>query len=209
MEINFLPFFITTLTISLTPGMAMFYCIHSTLQRGRSAGMAAAVGVELGTFAYVLITVFGLSKLITASPLLYAALKIVGSLYLCYLAYASFPTGKGRVVSQPQSKTMPNENKLLGGFLLNVMNPKILIFFLTLLPQFVPLERRHGQTFLLLGILFNLSGLIVNAAVAYFSPQISKLFNTESPVLTALQYLPPLVFLGTAIYGVSDLLRLL
>jgi threonine/homoserine/homoserine lactone efflux protein len=209
MAINFVPFFVATLTISLTPGMAMFYCIHSTLQRGRRAGVAAAIGVELGVFAYVLITVFGLSKLITASPLLYAALKVVGSLYLCYLAYASFPKGKGRAAPHAQGKTIANENKLLGGFLLNVMNPKILIFFLTLLPQFVPLESRDGQTFLLLGLLFNLSGLIVNAAVAYFSPQISKLFRTESPVLTALQYVPPFVFFGTAIYGVSDLLKLL
>ncbi len=209
MAINFFPFLITTLTISLTPGMAMFYCIHSALQRGRSAGVIAAVGVELGTFAYVLITVFGLSKLITASPLLYAALKVAGSLYLCYLAYASFPKKKRGIVSDAPSKTIAGENRLLGGFLLNVMNPKILIFFLTLLPQFVPFESRNGQTFLLLGILFNLSGLIVNAAVAYFSPQISQFFRTQSSAFTALQYIPPFVFFGTAIYGVSDLIKIL
>ncbi len=209
MEINFFPFLITTLTISLTPGMAMFYCIHSALQRGRSAGVIAAVGVELGTFAYVLITVFGLSQLIIASPMIYLMLKVAGSLYLCYLAYATFPKKRGDITSNIQSKKTVHGNGLLSGFLLNVMNPKILIFFITLLPQFVPVESRNSQTFLLLGILFNLSGLIVNAAVAYFSFQISQFFKSQSSAFTALQYVPPFVFLGIAIYGINDLIRVL
>lgn len=86
MHIHVAPFIFATLVTNLTPGAAMLYNISMTIQRGKWHGIFAAIGVELGTLAYVLVIAFGLSELITASPLLYKSLKLCGEAYLFYLA---------------------------------------------------------------------------------------------------------------------------
>lgn len=199
MNIYILPFIAATLIINLTPGPAMLYCVNTSIHHGTKSGIAAAIGVELGTFFYILLTVFGLSALIIASPNLYTGLRIAGSCYLLYLAYKSFPRANSHQYN-PTINKRRKLNALFGGILINVMNPKILLFFLTFLPQFVPIGHQTNKMFFILGITFNISGFIVNMSAAIFSKQLHGYFSrTHHRTSKILSYMPSILFLLIAV----------
>lgn len=193
-------FAVTALTINLTPGPAMMYCINTSIKYGKSSGIAAAIGVELGTFIYVLITGLGLSTLILASSIMYSGLKALGSLYLIYLAYKALPNQN---VIKTEGGFKSKTSTLLAGLILNVTNPKILLFFITLLPQFVPVEHRNIKIFFFLGLAFNFSGLIVNLLAVFFSHRLRDSLAHSTKITKVIRYIPSAVFFLIAIFSLA------
>lgn len=194
----FLYFAITALAIHLTPGPAMMYCINSSITHGKRAGIAAAIGIELGTFIYVVTTGLGLSALILSSPLLYSGLKTLGALYLLYLAYRAFPR-KNIIVNY---KSLGSKNsKFCGGLILNLTNPKMLLFFCTLLPQFIPATHRTIGIFFLLGLSFNFSGLIVNVLAAIFGYDLKRYLINSPRIIRVFRYMPSTIFFLVAAFS--------
>lgn len=195
-------FALVAVTMALTPGPAMMYCINTSIDHGKHAGILAALGVELGTFIYVVITALGLATLILASPLIYSGLRILGALYLLYLAYKALPNHK-ELISKKEIKS--KASTLLSGITLNITNPKILLFFITLLPQFVPTDNRNIKIFLFLGLAFNLCGLIANSSAAIFSHTLKyKLAHVTSAKATKMMsYIPSIIFFLIAALSLS------
>ncbi|WP_111655335.1 LysE family translocator [Isoalcanivorax indicus] len=129
-------FLITSLIVVLIPGTGVVYTVSMGLAQGRMAGVLAALGCTLGILPHLAATILGLAALMHASALAFQLLKYAGVAYLLYLAYA---TWRDRAAFSVEA--MPSRTARLGivikAFLLNILNPKLTIFFLAFLPQFV------------------------------------------------------------------------
>jgi RhtB (resistance to homoserine/threonine) family protein len=134
------PLFVGAVTLlNLTPGPDMAYVAGQSMANGRRAGMLSALGVSLGGCVHTMACAFGLSALIAASPEAFNAIKWVGAIYLMYLGVSTLRTaGTASVADRAASpQRQPFRALLLRGFVTNVTNPKVLLFYIAFLPQFV------------------------------------------------------------------------
>jgi threonine/homoserine/homoserine lactone efflux protein len=143
------------LVLFITPGPDMSFQLAKTLVGGRRAGIAAATGAALGLIVHSLLAAFGLSALVAASPSMFLALKIVGAAYLLWLAVDAIRNGSSLSVAAEDAPPMPPWRTLALGIGVNLTNPKVVLFFVTFLPQFIDAADPHaGAKLLFLGIYF-------------------------------------------------------
>ncbi|MCC9595785.1 MULTISPECIES: LysE family translocator [unclassified Rubrivivax] len=129
-------FLLTSLVVVLVPGTGVVYTVSTGLAQGRRAALFAALGCTLGIVPHLAATVLGLAALMHASALAFQALKFAGVLYLLYIAWATWRDSSAFAVDGSLARTPPS-GLVLKAFLLNILNPKLTIFFLAFLPQFV------------------------------------------------------------------------
>ncbi|HGY4639745.1 TPA: LysE family translocator [Acinetobacter baumannii] len=199
---SFLSFVLTTLVINLAPGPAMFYIMNQSLKYGIKAGLKAAAGVEFGVFFYVLLSAFGLMFVFQQIPLLYKILQFTGALYLLYLAYVAWPKRKAIKSSNipSQNSTESTRYSFSKGMLINLSNPKIGLFFVSLLPQFISSDSHPAWLyFLLYGLLFNFGGICVNMTVGVMARKLKSIIQKAS----WFDYAPSLLFLTIAILTIG------
>jgi threonine/homoserine/homoserine lactone efflux protein len=140
--------------LTFTPGPDMTFFLGRTLAQGVSGGFAAMAGASTGLLVHSMLVAFGLSALILASPAMFLILKIVGALYLLWLAVDAIRNGSA-LRMQGKTGAKPLRQVFLQGLGINLLNPKIIIFFLTFLPQFVqPSDPHASGKLLFLGVMF-------------------------------------------------------
>ncbi|MER8015454.1 LysE family translocator [Streptomyces griseoluteus] len=153
---------VVALGMVLTPGPNMIYLVSRSITQGRRAGLVSLGGVALGFVAYLLAANLGLSVLFLAVPRLYVAVKLAGAGYLAYLAWSALRPG-GVPVFAPREVPPDSPRRLFTmGLMTNLLNPKIAIMYLSLIPQFVDLDRGHVLT---QGILLGTCQIAVSVAV--------------------------------------------
>lgn len=130
-------FLATTLIVVATPGTGVLYTLSAGLSRGRQASVLAAAGCTLGIVPHVLATITGLAALMHTSALAFGILKYLGVAYLLYLAWATL-RDKEAIAVRADAAPRPAGRVITSGILINLLNPKLTIFFVALLPQFVP-----------------------------------------------------------------------
>jgi threonine/homoserine/homoserine lactone efflux protein len=146
---------VAAFVLFITPGPDMSLYLAKTVVGGRRAGIAAMTGASLGNVVHSILAAFGLSALIAASPALFFALKIVGALYLAWLAIDAVRHGSALSVKGGERARVPLWPTFLLGLSVNLTNPKIVLFFVTFLPQFVdPHDPHAAGKLLFLGIYF-------------------------------------------------------
>jgi threonine/homoserine/homoserine lactone efflux protein len=163
---SILVFLIATVMLNLTPGPDMLYVIARSVGQGRPAGIASALGIAGGCLVHTLAVAFGLASLMVAVPVAYEVVKYAGAAYLVYLGIRTLATRHRLAADTPISQDSLGAI-FLQGVVTNVLNPKVALFFMAFLPQFV--DRTLGSVavqLILLGVVFNISGTIVNVAVA-------------------------------------------
>jgi threonine/homoserine/homoserine lactone efflux protein len=139
----------------ITPGPDMSLFLAKTIAGGRRAGIAAMTGTSLGCIVHSLLAAFGLSALIAASPTMFLALKIIGAVYLLWLAVDAVRNGSSLNVAAGTPEAARVWANLALGFTVNLSNPKVVLFFVTFLPQFVDAQDPHAAGKLLfLGLYF-------------------------------------------------------
>ena len=129
-------FLLTALIVCLVPGTGVVYVLATTLAQGRRAGLFAALGCTLGPLPHLLAAILGVAAILHTSALLYTGMKWAGVAYLLYLGLSAL-RGGGALNIQPIAEHLPVKRIVLRGLLLNVLNPKLSIFFLALLPPFL------------------------------------------------------------------------
>ena len=184
---NLLAFAAIALGMVLTPGPNMIYLISRSICQGRTAGLISLGGVALGFVVYMLCAAFGITALVLAVPYAYDAIRIAGALYLLWLAWQAVRPG-GR--SPFQVKDLPADSPrrlFLMGLLTNLLNPKIAVMYLSLLPQFIDPTAGSvlGQA-LMLGTTQILISVGVNAMIAVSAASIA-LFLTRRPSFALVQ----------------------
>ncbi len=137
-----LEFLLTCLVVVLMPGTGVLYTVSTALFKGRHASLYAACGCTLGILPSLLASITGLAILFHTSALLFQTVKYLGVAYLLFLAWSMLRAG-GPLALQPQSTSQAGLGILLKGFLLNILNPKLTLFFLAFLPQFLPQPAAH------------------------------------------------------------------
>ena len=159
------------LLLNITPGPDNAYITGRSLQLGWRGGAAAAIGVGCGCLVHVFATAVGLSALLAASSVAFNAIKLIGGAYLCYMGVRMLLSrGETETAGQGSAPTVTLRQVFWQGALTNVLNPKIALFFLAFLPQFVDADAPHKPfAFLLLGVIFVLNGTVWCLGVAAFA----------------------------------------
>ena len=158
-------FMLAALALNVTPGPDMLYVAARGASEGRAAGVASALGIGVGTLVHIAAVALGLSALLGAVPVAYTVVRLGGAAYLVWLGIRAWRS------RQPLGAA-PIEPASLGavfrqGVVTNVLNPKVALFFLAFLPQFVdPSRGSAAAQIVALGLMFDTSGTIVNLAVA-------------------------------------------
>lgn len=135
-------FLITSLIVVLIPGTGVVYTVSTGLIQGRKASVYAALGCTAGIVPHLLATILGLAAIMHTSALAFQVLKIAGVAYLFYIAYATWRDTSAFAVDTSMSKTSAS-GLVVKAILLNILNPKLTIFFLAFLPQFVQPTRHQ------------------------------------------------------------------
>ena len=162
-------FFIATLALNLAPGPDMTYVAARSLGQGRRAGLISALGISAGCLFHIVAAAAGVAVLLRAWPPAYGLVRLAGAGYLIYLGVGLlWNAGRGDGLRQVADAS--DADIFRQGVVTNVLNPKVAMFFLAFLPQFVdPARGPAGLQTLALGLGFNISGTLVNAAVAWLA----------------------------------------
>jgi threonine/homoserine/homoserine lactone efflux protein len=158
-------YLIVCVLLAATPGADMALFLSRTLSGGRGQGFAAQAGANAGLVVHTFAAALGLSALLAASAQAYQAVKIAGAIYLLWLAYGALRHGTALRL-RPKNGGGGRRGAFLNGLLINITNPKIVLFFVTFLPQFIDARDVHASTKLFaLGFGFLVITTIVNAVV--------------------------------------------
>jgi threonine/homoserine/homoserine lactone efflux protein len=191
----FLTFLIAALALNLAPGPDMLYVIGRSVGQGRKAGIVSALGVFVGCCAHILAAAFGIAALLRSSPLAFNVVRYAGAAYLIYLGIRMLAQ-KTDLASQ-QFKADSLTSIFRQGAITNVLNPKVAIFFLAFLPQFI--DARRGSVALqivVLGLIFNVGGTLVNLAVAYAGGTLGELLRRNQSIPRLQQRFTGTIFIG-------------
>ena len=197
---SLLAFALISFGLVLTPGPNMIYLISRSITQGPAAGIVSLGGVALGFIFYMLCAAFGITAFLFAVPYAYDALRFAGAAYLLWLAWQAVKPG-GRSPFQVRTLKVDGPRKLFAkGFVTNLLNPKIAMLYLALLPQFI--DPAQGSV-LLQSIVFGMIQIVisvsVNAIIAATAGSITGFLSTRPMWLKAQRWLMGTVLAGLAV----------
>jgi threonine/homoserine/homoserine lactone efflux protein len=184
-----LTFALASLVLIVTPGPDMALQLSRAINYGRLHGLVTFLGAMCGILVHSALVALGISLLIVAAPPLFIALKIVGAVYLLWLAFQALRKGGGFRLAAAAKQTPSIWQSFLAGVMIDLLNPKVVLFFVTFLPQFVHTgdPNAPGQLFFL-GVEFVLISLPVGFALTYFAAWITQALTRSKTVERVLNW---------------------
>ncbi|CUH75070.1 LysE family translocator [Tropicibacter naphthalenivorans] len=183
------------LALNVTPGPDMLFCLAQGLRGGPRSGWAASFGITAGGMVHALIAGLGLSALITAMPGAFEVIRYLGVCYLLYIAYKTLRTPFGGQDAPPVSV----KRAMRDGFIVNLTNPKFILFILAFLPQFVDVSRPVLPQFLLLGVVIGIGGFLINGLVGQFAGRLKSKLTHGGGTERVMRWLTASLFGGLAL----------
>ncbi len=195
-----LAFSLASLVLALTPGPDMTLFLSRAIAEGRRAGLACALGAFTGVAVHTMLVAFGLAALIVASPTGFLVLKVSGACYLLWLAVSALRHGSSFRTEAQAAGPRTFRQDWLKGLGINLTNPKIIIFFMTFLPQFVsPGDPDVRGKLIFLGILFIVVSLPVVAAIVLAADRLAGVMKRSRVFARAIDYLTGGIFSAFAV----------
>ncbi|MFF1275336.1 LysE family translocator [Streptomyces marokkonensis] len=191
-----LAFLLTTLVVVVTPGTGVVYTLAAGLSHGRRASVVAALGCTLGVVPHLVATITGLAALLHTSAVAYGVVKYLGTGYLLYMAWATL-RDKDVLTVETDAEPRPVLRVISSGVLLNLLNPKLTMFFVAFLPQFVP-AGTPGSTGLMLrlGAVFMALTFVVFAAYGMGAAAVRDRLASRPRITTGLRRVFAVCFVG-------------
>ena len=194
-------FLVSSLVLAISPGPDNIFVLTQTISNGTKSGMATVFGLVSGCLVHTTLLAFGVSEIIKRSDTLFFAIKLFGALYLLYLAYQVYRSDASILLNNENNPAKSPRKLFWTGFTMNVLNPKVTIFFLAFFPGFLFSDSLNTVVqFYILGLLFMLSALIVFGAIAMLAGRISKYLSRHKKVGIYLKWVQIVVFVGIAVY---------
>ena len=193
-------FIIATIGLAISPGPDNIYVLTQSLVNGVESGIATTAGLISGCIVHTTLLAFGLSAIITTSEALFYGIKVLGAFYLLFLAYKVYKSNASITLTENATKKS-NWELFKTGVIMNLVNPKVMIFFLAFFPGF--LWDKNGNTivqFYILGITFMVVSFFVFSIIAIAAGRISSLLREWKKMNTVLKWLQILVFVGIAVF---------
>lgn len=190
----------------ISPGPDSIYVLTRGISQGRKAGIISALGVTLGIFIHTAFAAFGISVILMTSSTLFLIVKSIGTVYLVYLGIRTILDKKKVVIQKSitddkQISRLPTDKRIfLQGMLSNTLNPKVALFFLAYLPQFISKESYSGSVqILLLGTIFAIFGVIYLVFLGYFSGKIGQWINRKEGMMGIVRTISGSILIGLGI----------
>jgi len=195
---NYYAFILAAIILNITPGADTIYILTRSISQGQRAGIISVFGIVSGAFILVILAVFGLSAILAKSTVIFTIVKSIGAIYLMYMGIQILAQKSNLRLNSFEKKQDIEESKLYKqGLLTNLLNPKVALFFLSLLPQFVKSTHVNNATpYLILGLTFITTGTLWCMFLAITSSKISKIFREKPSISKAIEKVSGLVFLG-------------
>lgn len=197
-----IPFLTASVLLTISPGPDIIYVLVQGMTNGKKYGVITALGLVSGIVIHTSLVAFGISAIIKQSEVLFLIIKIIGATYLLYLAYLVFKSDSEIQLGADSNIQKSDFSSLFKrGFLMNVLNPKVAIFFLAFFPGFLwePQENTVYQ-FYFLGLLFMVQAFVIFSLVAILAGRISKYLQGHPGSGTIFKWLQIFVFIGIAIF---------
>ncbi|WHY93130.1 LysE family translocator [Neobacillus cucumis] len=192
-------FLLTGILLNLIPGADTMYIVGRSMSQGRKAGVYSVLGIITGSLTHTLFVAFGLSMILVKSVFLFNIIKIIGVIYLVYLGIRML-LDKSNATFQATAPDKLNIRKLyVQGLLTSLTNPKVSLFFIAFLPQFIDTKASGPIPFLILGLTFTTTGLLWCLFVAYFSSYVTKKLRGNQKVGMVLNKITGMIFIGMGI----------
>ncbi len=187
--------------LALSPGPDNIFVLTQSLVYGRKYGIATVLGLMIGCLVHTSLVAFGLAGLLKKYPQALFMVKVFGAAYLLYLAYKIYQHNAPIRLNEKKVAFKSTTALYKQGFIMNILNPKVALFFLALLPQFLFSEK---MTFILqiyiLGLLFIVVSFLVFSSFAFLAAAISRRINQNNKTFIYLNYLQIAVFVGIALF---------
>ncbi|MCD9145105.1 LysE family translocator [Streptomyces albireticuli] len=190
---------VIALGLVLTPGPNMIYLVSRSVTQGKRAGLVSLLGVAAGFFVYLLAAIAGIATLFTLVPAVYTSVKLAGAAYLLWLAWKTLKPGGTSAFDPKPLPPDPPRKLFTMGLVTNLLNPKIAILYISVLPQFVePDKGSVALQSLLIGLTQIVVAVTVNALIALGAGSISAFLKSRPRWLNIQRYV-----MGTALAGIS------
>lgn len=193
-------FSIATLALAISPGPDNIYVLTQSLANGTKSGIATTAGLISGCIVHTTLLAFGISAIIMASEEIFYGIKVLGACYLLFLAYKVYKSDEH--ISLAENAPKKSYTQLFKtGVIMNLVNPKVMIFFLAFFPGF--LWNENGNTvlqFYILGITFMMVSFITFSSIALAAGKISSLISEWKSMGIVLKWLQIVVFVGITIF---------
>ncbi len=173
--LTLLAFIPAGLALNLTPGADMMFCLGLGLRAGPRPALAASAGISAGGMVHVTLAGLGLAAAIAAQPLVLDVIRWLGVGYLLWLAWGALRMGPLR----PDARVMGVARAFREGMMVNLLNPKVILFVLAFVPQFVDPARAILPQFLIFGLILAVGGFVINGAVGVFAGGLGRRLATS------------------------------
>lgn len=170
---NYYGFILSVILLSITPGADTVFILTKSIAGGYKQGLASVAGIVCGLFVHTSLAAFGLSVILMTSALLFNIVKIAGAAYLIYLGIMALKS-KSKINLENKGEIVPFFTTFRQGFFTNILNPKVALFFLALLPQFVKSNAESAVPFLILGLTFIFIGSLWSLFLVWTSARMSQ-----------------------------------
>lgn len=192
---------LATAALAISPGPDNIFVMTQSMVNGKKYGLATVAGLMTGCLIHTTLLAFGISVVIKQNELIFTGIKVFGALYLLYLSYQVFKSESSIVMTASNTTKKGLFELFKTGFLMNVLNPKVTIFFLAFFPGFLFSDSLHTVVqFYTLGFLFILVSSIIFGGIALLAGSISAYVKEKNRVGPILKWLQILVFVGIAAY---------
>ena len=196
-----LSFVLATSILAISPGPDNIFVLTQSIVNGRNFGLATVIGLISGCLVHTTLLAFGVSAIIRASEYLYTVIKIFGSIYLLYLAFQVYKTDASILLSEEITPKKTIRQLFKQGFLMNVLNPKVSVFFLAFFPGFLFSDSLSMiSQFYILGFIFMFVSFFIFSTIAILAGTISKSIRNNSTIGLYLKWSQFVVFILIAIF---------
>lgn len=197
---NFIAFLITAGIFVVTPGMDTLFVLNKSIGQGRRSGVLVSLGINTGIMVHTLLGALGLSVILAQSAYGFTIVKYLGAAYILYMGITGFRSKKDIFQTSTQDLNTNRKGDFWSGFITNVFNPKVALFFMAFFPQFIiPEQISSPLPFITLGVTYAIIGILWLFTLSFFAGTFTEKIRNNPKIGLQLNKITGLIFIGMAV----------